>query len=321
MSELVWIIDEEWKDYEEDKAILAKELPNAEVRFSSYDYEKDLEEFGKDADFILAQIYVPIPEEVINKLTKCKGIAVYGGGYDRIDIKAARAKGISVTNVSGYCIEDIAEYVMAAIFKYGKMLDGYGETMAAGNWGAQAVDEPIHRLSTRTLLIAGCGRIGSHVGKLAQKLGMTVLGYDPYVSKERLAERGIEKVELEEGFRKADYISVHIKLDEKTKGVIGKDLFDVMKPDAILVNTSRGAILDEAALIEAVKAGKLGGAVLDVVTNEPPSVDDPILHTPGIQVTPHISYISKESYSELKRRTVYNGLAMFRGQDTPDLVN
>ena len=94
-----------------------------------------------------------------------------------------------------------------------------------------------------------------------------------------------------------------------------------MKPDAILINTSRGAILDEAALIEAVKAGKLGGAVLDVITNEPPSVDDPILHTPGILVTPHVSYISKESYSELKRRTVYNGLAMFRGQDTPDLVN
>ena len=114
MGRLVWIIDEEWPDYEVERALLQKELPQAEIRFSSYDYASDLEAFGKDADIILAQIYVDMPAAVLRKLRHCRGIAVYGGGYDRIDVAAARQQGIPVTNVNDYCREDIAEYVLAA---------------------------------------------------------------------------------------------------------------------------------------------------------------------------------------------------------------
>ena len=112
---LVWIIDEEWSDYEVEKELIKKLLPDAKIRHSGYDYKKDLEEFGYQADLILAQVYTKIDKEVIDRLEKCRGIAVYGGGYDRIDIDAAREKGIMVTNVQGYCADDLAEYVMAAI--------------------------------------------------------------------------------------------------------------------------------------------------------------------------------------------------------------
>jgi len=321
MKQLVWIIDEEWSDYEIENEILKKELPNVVIRHSNYNYESDLEDFGKDADFILSQIYVDIPSSVISKLNKCKGIAVYGGGYDRIDIEAARAKNISVTNVNGYCIEDIAEYVIAAILLKSKDLEGYKKNISQKEWGAQAVHRKIHRITEQTLFIAGCGRIGSYVGQKALALNMNVIGYDPFVDEKTMLKNGITKVSLEEGFRNADFISVHIKCDDTTEGLITDKYFSLMKPTAYLINTSRGKILNEKDLISAIKEKKFAGAILDVITNEPPECEDEILNTSNIMVTPHISYISEESYEELKRRTVYNGLAMYKGERPKDIVN
>ena len=320
-GELVWIIDEEWPDYQVEEELLARELPDARIRHSTYDYEADLKAFGCRADIILAQIYVPLPAATIEKLECCKGIAVYGGGYDRVDIAAARQKGIPVTNVSGYCVEDIADYVLAAILRSSKGLDGYGADLAAGRWGAQAVNRPVHRLSAQTLLIAGCGRIGLYVGERAEKLGLRVLGYDPFVGAERMAVRGIKKVSLAEGLSEADFVSVHIKYDETTEGFLGEEEFSIMKPTAVLINTSRGRVLREAELIAAVRQKRLAGAVLDVISQEPPTGREVVLHTENILVTPHVSYISAESCKDLKQRTVKNALTMLRGGVPADLVN
>jgi phosphoglycerate dehydrogenase-like enzyme len=318
---IIWIIDEEWSDYKDEQRLLQQEVPNAIIRCSSYDYAADLEAFGYEADIILAQIYAEIPAKVIARLEKCKGIAVYGGGYDRVDIAAARAKGISVTNVNGYCIEDIAEYVLAAILYGAKQLTAYDAAIENGEWGAQAVHAPIHRLTGQTLFIVGCGRIGSFAGQKAKALGMRVTGYDPFVTVERMSAVGIDKVSLEEGFRTADFVSVHIKCDETTENLLTRKYFSLMKPSAYLINTSRGRILNEGDLITAVKKKHIAGAVLDVITEEPPNRSGEIFHVPGILVTPHISYISEESYEELKRRTIDNALAMLRGQRPADLVN
>jgi phosphoglycerate dehydrogenase-like enzyme len=320
-KKLVWIIDEEWQDYDEEKRLLHQELPEAEIRFSGYDYAADLEAFGCQADIILAQIYVPLPETVLGRLRCCKGIAVYGGGYDRVDVAAARRLGIGVTNVSGYCVEDIADYVLAAIFHKAKAIGSFTAALQAGRWGAQAVSSPCHRLSAATLLIAGCGRIGRYVGSKARVLGLRVLGYDPYVSAEQLAACGMEKVTLQEGLAQADFVSVHIKYGPATEGLIGAEEFASMKPTAILINTSRGRVLREDDLVAAVRSGRIAGAVLDVISEEPPVGQEAVLHTAGIMVTPHISYISQESYQELKRRTVENALMLLRGRTPADTVN
>lgn len=318
---IIWIIDEEWSDYKDEQRLLQQEVPNAIIRCSSYDYAADLEAFGYEADIILAQIYAEIPAKVIARLKKCKGIAVYGGGYDRVDIVAARSKGISVTNVNGYCIEDIAEYVLAAILYVAKQLTGYDVAAENGAWGAKAVHVPIHRLTGQTLFLVGCGRIGSFVGQKARSLGMHVTGYDPFVTGERMSAAGIDKVSLAEGFQTADFVSVHVKCDETTEDLLTKKYFSLMKPSAYLINTSRGRILNEADLIAAVKNKQMAGAVLDVISEEPPNPSAEIFHVPGILVTPHISYISEESYQELKRRTINNALAMLRSQRPDDLVN
>lgn len=126
---LIWIIDEEWKDYDVEKEVLEAKYPGVEIRHSTYDYEKDLKEFGYRADGILAQVYASIPKSTIDRLENCKGIAVYGGGYDRIDVAAARTKNISVTNISGYCAEDLADYVVAAMYFVNKGLAFYSRTV------------------------------------------------------------------------------------------------------------------------------------------------------------------------------------------------
>lgn len=320
-SLLVWIIDEEWADYEVEKKLLKERLPEAEIRYSGYNYEKDLEEFGYRADLILAQVYTAIDEKVMNRLERCKGIAVYGGGYDRIDVEAAKKKGIMVTNVQGYCADDLAEYVMAAIYNYNKKILCYRSTDGKGAWGAGAVPKIVHRVSASTLFIVGCGTIGKRVAKYAIGAGMRVIGYDKNIPSEELKKAGIEAVSWEEGFEQADYVSVHVKYTKETHHIIGKDEFSLMKQTAYLINTARGGILNENELLEAVRNKEIAGATVDVISVEPPKGDEDIWNCPDIIVTPHISYISEESFHTLKVRTVENALKMLHGEKPDDLVN
>lgn len=321
MKPLIWIIDEEWPDYLVELEIFHKEYPDAEIHFSNYEYQKDLEEFGYRADVILAQVYTNLPKATIDKLECCKGIAVYGGGYDRVDIKTAKEKGIKVTNVQGYCAEDLADYVMAAIYNHNKDITGYKEVMKSGTWGALAVKNVVHRIANSTLLVIGCGTIGKTVAKRGNQLGMKVLGYDPNGDAEKLQEQNIEMVSLEEGLKIADYISVNVKYTPETDGLITRKEFEQMKPTAYLINTARGRIIVEQDMIDAVNEGLITGACVDVISVEPPLGDEPIFECKNIIVTPHISYISEESFTTLKERTVHNAIDMFEGKVPVDWVN
>lgn len=322
MSPLIWIIDEEWPDYEVETKILKERYPSCEIRFSGNDYAADLEEFGYKADAIIAQVYVYIPKETIERLENCKCIALFGGGYDRVDVDFAREKGIMVTNVQGYCAEDLADYVMAGIFYWGKKIDLYEDVSKTGLWGAQAGGSaPIKRINRSTLMIIGCGKIGSTVAKKALALGMRVIAYDPYVPKEKTDELGVEKVRLEEGLKMADYISINAKYYEGTHHLITMKHFKLMKNTAYLINTARGRIISEEDMIEAVNNGEIAGAVVDVISNEPPSKNEKIFDCKGIVVTPHVSYISEESYTELKVRAANNAIMMLNGERPADLVN
>lgn len=321
MKPLFWFIDEEWKDYDIETAVLREQYPDCELKFSNYDYERDLEEFGYRADAIIVQVYAQIPASTIQRLQNCKGIAVLGGGYDRIDTAAAREKGIGVTNVQGYCAEDLADYVLAAVFHFYKGLTKYQSRLQNGAWGAQAVERLPKRISQSTLLIVGCGRIGLTVAKRCQSLGMKIIGYDPDRDAAFLNEQGVEKVSLEEGLRLADYVSVNVRLDESTTGLLGEREFSLMKKGAYLINTARGAVLKEDELIRALETGVIAGAVLDVITHEPPREHEPIFSAPNCIVTPHVSYISQESFEELRGRAAWNAIKMLRGERPADLVN
>ncbi|MFT9077058.1 C-terminal binding protein [Ethanoligenens sp.] len=320
MKPCIWVIDEEWPDYQIEENILKQQFPGCTIRYSNYDYAGDLEAFGKEADAVLCQVYAHIPRETVERLEKCKIIALFGGGYDRIDVKAAGEKGIPVTFVPGYCTEDLSDYVLAGIFHFNKRLLSYGSAVSEGLWGAQAVTAPVHRVTGSTLLVVGVGRIGTAVAKKARALGMNVLGYDPYVDAAEMETRGAKKVELSEGLAAADYVSLNPKYYEETDSLLGWKEFNQMKPTAVIINTSRGKVMVEEDLIRAVKEKVIAGAVLDVVSNEPPDLKEPIFGVENIIVTPHISYISQESFAELKTRATMNVVKALKGETLTDLA-
>ena len=195
---------------------------------------------------VFAQVSADVTADVISKLKNCKGIAVFGSGYNNVDVQAAKAAGIPVTNVNGYCTEDIADYVLAAMFHFYKPIEALYGQLKNGAWGVTALSQPVHRLSRQTLLLMGFGYIGKVTAQRAHALGMTVLAYDPFVTDEAAREFGAEKVDLDEGL-------------------------------------ARGPLVNEADLIEAVKTGVIRGAVLDVVCHEPIAMDDPLLSVPGMR--------------------------------------
>lgn len=320
----IWIIDEEWADYTYEIETLTERFPGIEIKTSTYEYAEDLESFGQYADGILAQVYAPLPRAVLERLVNCKGIAVYGGGYDRVDTQACHDLGIGLTNIQGYCAEDVADFVVAAIYFGYKKISLYASDVKAlvakDCWGAQAVTQIGPRLSSQSLLIIGLGTIGSVVARKAQAMGLHVMAYDEYKTADEIRALGVEPVSWTEGFARADYISVNLRGVAGNYDKIGYAEFTLMKPTAWFINTARGAIVREAEFLQAAAEGQFAGAILDVIQNEPPMADNSILQWPRIWVTPHVSYISQESYGLLKEYAVDNLTAMLHGKEPRDPV-
>ena len=322
ITPLFWLLDDEWTNHDLELSQLQAAVPDCKVHItSSMDtFQADLNHFGSYADLIITQISFPFNRHSLSSLKRCKGIAVLGSGYNNIDISAAREYKIPITNVNGYCAEDVADYVLAAIFRSYKRIDIFSRNIRSGLWGAQAIHSPIHRLSHQQLLLLGYGFIGKVVAQRAKALGMPVSVYDPYIPAEQIASAGVRPVSLEEGLKTADFVSIHMRLTPENRGIINWDFFSHMKSTSILINVARGGLIHEADLIQALNSGQIGGAVLDVTANEPIALDDPLLSAKNCTVTPHISYASEESIQELRLRAVNNALAMYRGETPRDLV-
>ncbi len=314
---LFWIIDDEFTHlgYGEEEEVIKKAFPHAEIRHSPMsEYWDDLEEWGKDAIAIIAQIYVNIPEPFIQKLRRTRVISVYGGGYDRVDVEAAYRRGIRVTYVPDYCVEEVSDHSLAFILMHARRMLLWPSALEEGLWGAPAVTDPPKRLKGSTLLIVGFGRMGRALAAKARALGVRVLGYDPYVSGEIMSFMGVEKVDLEEGLRVADFVSIHVPLTPQTRGLLDRRKIFLLRRGAAIINTSRGEVLDEEALVERAERGEIY-AYLDVVAKEPPDPRRKVLRTRNIFVTPHIAYYSTESIRELKRRAAENAVSVLLGRE------
>ena len=211
--------------------------------------------------------------------------------------------------------------MIAAIYHCNKTLLAYAKSCRGGAWGAMAAKHLIHRIAGSKLLIIGLGRIGGAVAAKSKAMRMEVLCYDPYVSPEQAQAMGVKAVSLEDGLAQADYVSLNMRLTEETRGFLSTEAFRQMKPTAYLINASRGGTVDETALIEAVQSGEIAGACLDVLCEEPPKPDNPMLHTDGIFVTPHISYLTQSSLDELQRTAAANAVAFLRGEPVASVVN
>ncbi|MDR3254310.1 MAG: C-terminal binding protein, partial [Synergistaceae bacterium] len=198
--ERFWIVDDEWQDYDAETEYLRRTHPGCEILISSKAAQEELDSYGKTADALICQIDVPVGLELMEKLKGCKVISVYGIGYNNVDVASASKLGISVTNVPGYCAEDVADYVVAAIYRQNLKLSLYAANVRNGAWGAKAVKDIPRRICEQTLFVAGFGNIGRRLAQKAVGVGMSVLYYDSFESAEMDAAAkkiGAERVSLE----------------------------------------------------------------------------------------------------------------------------
>jgi D-3-phosphoglycerate dehydrogenase / 2-oxoglutarate reductase len=271
------------------------------------------------ADAVL-NCYTAMPREVIEALEGCRIIARYGIGIDTIDLAEASARRILVTNVPDYCIDEVSDHALALILALARGVARLDRSVRGGSWST-ADAPPIHRLRGRVLGLVGFGRIARALAVKAAAVGFTVVASDPYVPDELVRAAGVEPRSLEDLFAEADVLSIHAPLTEGTRHLLGADAIARMKPGAIVVNTSRGPLVDRAALLEALESGRLGGAGLDVLETEPPDPADPLLTHPNVVVTPHAAFMSIESVAELRRKAAEQVVIALANDTPPYAVN
>ncbi len=259
---------------------------------------------------------IPLREAALARLPRLKLIAVCATGVDIVDLEAARRRDVAVANVRGYALHSVPEHVMMLMLSLRRSLFGYREDVRQGAWQRAAgfclLTHTMRDLDGSTLGIIGHGTLGRAVEKLAQAFGMRVLVAEHKGARETRAGR----VSFEEVLRASDVVTLHCPLNEETRGMIGPAELSTMRRDAVLINTARGGLVDEAALAFALREGVIAGAAFDVLTTEPPRDGNPLLEPdlPNFILTPHIAWASREAMQTLADRVIDNIEAFVRGQ-------
>jgi D-3-phosphoglycerate dehydrogenase len=283
---------------------------DAELTVASGDIDAVLAT-AADADAIL-NTYLPWTAESISRLEKCRIIARYGIGFDNVDLKAAADAGIVVTNVPDYSVEEVATHALTLILASLRKVVVANDSVRSGTWSIDNF-RPIHRLSTLTVGLVGYGRIARRIAAPLAALGADIIAHDPYL------QPGPDLpplLELQTVLSRSDIISLHLPLTDETRGIIGAPALAGMRPGAILINTSRGPLVDLDALVASLEEGHLGAAGLDVFDVEPL---DPgrVAGVPNLIVTPHMAYYSEEALEESQRKAATQVIKVLTG-DKPD---
>lgn len=284
---------------------------DARVDISNPQTEQDLVRRVKQADAVLVNLHA-VTKDIIGQMQSCKVISRYGIGVDNVDIKAATAKKIWVAHVPDYCMEETADHAIALLLNCARSIAFKDKLVRQGMWKLE--DRfPLPRISTCTLGIIGYGRIGRTVHRKMRGFGLSrILVCDPYVSSKEISKfKGI-KVELDELLCEADFISLHLPLNHETFHLLGKKEIQKMKHNAMVINTSRGAVIDEKALIAALKSRRIMSAGLDVFEQEPLPLSSPLRKLDNLVLTDHTSYYSTQSQHELKLSAARNVLEVFK---------
>lgn len=302
-----------WPDIEIERAILAK--AGCTIDVSPDNKEATLARHVGDSDIIIT-CWAPVTARVIDAATKCRHICRTGIGLDNIDVGYATSKGILVTNVPDYCIEEVAEHALALVFALGrKIADGHlatkrGEYSLVGSL-------PIERIGGKTLGVVGLGRTGALLAKKARAIGMRVIG----TNRSKQMPEGVEWVTFDDLLVQSDYVSLNCPLTDETRHLMNAKTLRRMKPSAFLVNTSRGGLVDHPALAEALEAGALAGAALDVQDREPPDLSQPPYNNQRVIVTPHTAFVSTDAITELRTRVAHQAVDFLQGRTPEQIVN
>ncbi|WGR96434.1 C-terminal binding protein [Bradyrhizobium sp. ISRA443] len=319
----VYVSDYDYPDLSIEQAVLGP--IGAEVIGLQCRTGEGLAEQAADADAILQQ-YARISRETIARLTRCRAICRYGIGVDIVDLEAARERGIIVTNVPDYCLDEVSDHAIALGFTLLRRLPQYAAATRNGRWHWSAGGGAIRRLRGMICGLIGFGRIAQNMVHKLAPFGFSVIAYDPYVSDSYMRSFGVRKVELDQLLADAQIVQVLCPYTPETHHLIDHAALARMRPDAVLVNCTRGKIVDNRALFDALAAGQLASAALDDLEEEPAKLEhwrpenNALLRLDNCIVTPHVAYVSDESLAECRRAAAENARAVLLGQRPPNPV-
>jgi len=299
----VLIADSRHPAYEEERSVL--ERIGAEIIVNASDDENEIAEAVVNVDGLIVNL-APITPKVIAAMNKCKCVSRYGVGYDNVDAKALKAKGIYLANVPDSGIEDVSDLAFALFLDCARKVSRKDRLVRKGKWNLTGIQD-IFRICGKTFGLVGYGRI-AHVfhRKLAGFNLREVLIADPFVSSEDARKVGARLVDLDTLCTEADFISIHAPLNPSTRGLIASTQFKQMKETAILINTSRGPLVDTESLVDALKNGKIACAGLDVYETEPLEADSELKKLENVTLSDHAGWYSVEAMIELKTRAAQN---------------
>lgn len=315
----VVITDHRFPDVEQER--LAVESSGGKLVVAQTTDEQQLANACRDADGVITA-RAAITRGVIAAMERCRIIVRYGIGVDTIDIAAATKHGIMVANVPDYCIDEVSDHALTLLLMLSRQMIPAISLAREDRWGVAKMP-PLHRLRGQVCGLVGCGKIGSLLAGKVSQLGMRVVIHDPYLSESRCREMGAELVSFDALLACADFISLHAPLNDQTHYLFGEATFAKMKDSASIINTARGGLIDESALIAALDSGKLFGAGLDVVESETEvtPVRSALVNHPRIIVTAHTAWLSVEARASLQARAVAQVLACLKGETPYGLVN
>lgn len=326
MKQKIVLLEERYENHDPEKAVFSS--VNCDIIEAGGITEREkLVKICSDADAILVNLY-KIDASFIDSLEKCRVIGRYGIGYDNVDIKSAAGKGIKVVNVPDYCSDEVSEHIIALLFSCVRNITVKDSLIRGGKWNIRGA-VPVHRISGKKLGIIGYGKTGQALHRKISSLGFSEIAvFDHHPERKRAALEKISAEAFPASFRDFDYllgecdfISLNIPLTGETRHMIGRGEFGRMKKTAIVINTSRGAVIDTGAMVEALIERKIAGAAVDVHESEPLPKDSPLFKLDNIVLTDHAAWYSVESQKSLQEKCATAVLAVLEGRECSSVVN
>ena len=308
---------------ERDYSDCADALAPVEARVTVLPFmrdEREMIERMRDADALVVS-FSPVTRGFMSAVEGLKTVVRTGVGYDVIDVPAATELGVIVVNIPDIWVREVANHALALLLAWNRKVISLDGQVRAGVWAGGIPGERTGSLHGETVGIVGLGNIGSAFARRVTALEMKVIACDPYVDARHFAALGVERVSLEALAERSDYVSVHTLLNAETRHLIGEKFFRRMKPTAILINTSRGPVVDETALARALEENRLAGAALDVWEQEPVAADNPLLKMDNVIATPHAAYFSSAAVAAVPRRCGEEIARVLTGQRPLNVVN
>ena len=313
----VLVTDAAWPSLEIEREILAG--AGAKLLVADPGDEAELLGLVSRADAILNN-WRPISATLLEAAPRCLVVSRYGIGVDNIAVERATELGIVVANVPGFCVDEVSDHAMALLLACGRRLPALSEAVRRGEWTIEPA-RGMHRLRGLTLGLVGFGGIARAMVPKAAGFGLSVIAWTPRLDQTVLPDDVRAASSLDELLRASDFVSLHAPATPETRSLIGEPELRAMKPGAFLINTSRGALIDEEALVRAVVENRIGGAALDVLSIEPPPSDHPLLHLDRVLVTPHSAFYSEEAVAVVEQRAATNVAAVLSGRLPDSVVN